>query len=220
MKYLCLLFILLPNLIFCQQNTLTYNQANDIEFSKNIKNYTKFDSYSTKDGLLIKIGDTLTLGKAKKNKDKYFFVDVYSHIVKGKRRGNKNDDLEFLPHHFSGDRVVVLSIFATHSSSDEYKLWNSRKSLPLYISLYVKNPNKGAGSGSILSTIANNSVRTIIDIDKALGTDEIVNNNKPLTRSEAITKLKESKDLLDIGLMSEKDYNILKEKLTPIIMTK
>lgn len=218
MKYLCLLSIMMPNLIFCQQNTLTYNQANDIGFSENIKNYTKFDSYSTKDGLLIKIGDTLTLGNAKKNKDKYNFNDVYSHIVNGKRRGNKNNDLEFISHNFSGDKVIVLSIFATHSISDEYKLWNSRKSLPLYISLYVKTPNKGAGSGSILSTIANSSVRTIIDIDKALAIDEIVNNNKPLSRSEAISKLKECKDLLDIGLMSEKDYNILKGKLTPIIM--
>jgi hypothetical protein len=69
-----------------------------------------------------------------------------------------------------------------------------------------------------VSAIGNSSVRTITDIDKALSADEIVNDNKPLSRSEAILKLKESKDLLDIGLMSETDYNILKEKLTPIIM--
>ena len=57
------------------------------------------------------------------------------------RRGNKQDDYEYLPHHFSGDEVVVLSIFATHASSDEYKLWNSRKQ-PLCNGLYVKNPKK------------------------------------------------------------------------------
>jgi len=217
-KNIFITFILLPNLIFCQDKSLNFNQANDIEFSKQFKNYAKFDSYTTKDGLLIKIGDTLVIGKAKKKKEKYIFNDVYSYITKGKTRGNKNDNIDFLPHYFSGDKVVVLSIFATHSSSDDYKLWTSRKSMPLYISLYVKNPNKGSGSGSLVSAIGNSSVRTITDIDKALSSDEIVNDNKPLSRSEAILKLKESKDLLDIGLMSESDYNILKDKLTPIIM--
>jgi len=219
MRYLLFLF-LLPQLIFSQENRLTYQQANNIEFSKNIKNYTKFSSYTTKDGLLIKIGDTLTFGKADKKKEKYYFDDLYSYIVNGKRRGNKHDDYEYLSHRFSGDKVVVQSIFATHATSDEYKLWNSRKSLPLYVSIYVKNPNKGSGSGSVLSTIANTSVRTIIDIDKALELEEIVNKNKPLSRSEAIVKLRESKDLLELGLMSEKEYNILKKKLTPIIMDK
>jgi len=50
--------------------------------------------------------------------------------------------------------------------------------------------------------------------------NEIVNSNRPLTRPEAITKLKESKDLFELGLLSEKEYNLLREKLTPIIMQK
>ena len=158
--------------------------------------------------------------KIKKNKEKYYFDDSYSYIVNGKRRGNKQDDYEYLPHHFSGDEVVVLSIFATHATSDEYKLWNSRKKQPLYVSLYVKNPKKGTGSGSFLSTIANSSFRTVIDIDKALEFNEIVNENRPLSRSEAISKLKESKDLFELGLLSEKEYNQIKKKLTPIILEK
>ena len=56
----------------------------DQQFSKNIKNYTKLKSYTTKFGTVIKIGDTLTLGKAKKNKDKYYFDDCFSFIVDGK----------------------------------------------------------------------------------------------------------------------------------------
>ena len=165
---LIITFLLLPFFIFSQEINLTYDQANNIEFSSKIKNYTKLKSYTTKFGTVINIGDTLTLGKAKKNKEKYIFDDTYSFIVNGKRRGNKQDDYEFSPHHYSGDKVVVLSIFATHATSDEYKLWNSRKSQPLYISLYVKNPSKGAGSGKFLSTIANSSFRTIIDIDKGI----------------------------------------------------
>ena len=210
--------LLFPFLTFSQDINLTYDQANDVNFSSKIKNYTKLKSYTTKFGNVIKIGDTLTLGKAKKHKDKYYFSDLYSFIVDGKRRGNKQDDYEYIPHHNVGDELVVLSIFATHATSNEYKLWKSRKSQPLYVSIYAKNPKKGTGSGSFLSTIANSSFRTIIDIDKALESNEILNKNKPLSRSEAISKLKESKDLFELGLMSEKDYNLLRKKLTPIIM--
>ena len=217
---LILSFLVIPFFVLSQDIDLTYDQANNVEFSSKIKNFTKLKSYTTKFGTNIKIGDTLVLGKAKKNNEKYYFDDSYSFIVNGKRRGNKQDDYEYLPHHFSGDELVVLSIFATHATSDEYKLWNSRKKQPLYVSLYVKNPKKGTGSGSFLSTIANSSFRTVIDIDKALEFNEIVNENRPLSRSEAIAKLKESKDLFELGLLSEKEYNQIKKKLTPIILEK
>ena len=59
-------FLLLPFFIFSQEINLTYDQANNIEFSSKIKNYTKLKSYTTKFGTVINIGDTLTLGKAKK----------------------------------------------------------------------------------------------------------------------------------------------------------
>ncbi|MGQ7869586.1 hypothetical protein [Sunxiuqinia sp. sy24] len=35
---------------------------------------------------------------------------------------------------------------------------------------------------------------------------------------EAIAKLKESKDLLDLGLMEEADYEKVKAELAPVIM--
>ncbi len=42
--------------------------------------------------------------------------------------------------------------------------------------------------------------------------------NAPLTRDEAIAKLKESKDLLDLGLLKQEDYDAIKTELTPLIM--
>lgn len=39
-----------------------------------------------------------------------------------------------------------------------------------------------------------------------------------ISRTEAISKLKEAKDLLDLGLITQAEYDALKEKLTPIIM--
>lgn len=41
-----------------------------------------------------------------------------------------------------------------------------------------------------------------------------------LTREQAIKKLKEAKDLLDLEMMTKSEYEKIKEKLTPIIMDK
>ena len=44
------------------------------------------------------------------------------------------------------------------------------------------------------------------------------NPNGVMTREQALAKMKEAKDLLDLGIMSQSDYDALKEKLTPIIL--
>ena len=39
-----------------------------------------------------------------------------------------------------------------------------------------------------------------------------------MTREEAIAKLKEAKDLMDLGLISEKEFKALRSELQPLIM--
>jgi len=58
--------------------------------------------------------------------------------------------------------------------------------------------------------------RYVFDYEKALSVDEVVTDT--LTREQAISKLKESNDLLDLGLLSQENYDKIKEELTPIIM--
>jgi hypothetical protein len=70
MKNTLLAFFLSPFILFCQNGDLNFNQTQDKEFCKQYRNYSKFDSYTSKDGLLISIGDTLKLGKAFKKKEK------------------------------------------------------------------------------------------------------------------------------------------------------
>lgn len=38
-----------------------------------------------------------------------------------------------------------------------------------------------------------------------------------MTRKEAVAKLKKFKDLLDLEIISQEEYDALKEQLTPII---
>ena len=46
---------------------------------------------------------------------------------------------------------------------------------------------------------------------------ELINPNALMTRAQAIAKLKESKDLLDLEIMTQDEYDKIKLKLTPII---
>jgi hypothetical protein len=55
-----------------------------------------------------------------------------------------------------------------------------------------------------------------IDFEEAIATGEI--QSKGFTKETAIAKLKEAKDLLDLGLMKQADYDKLKESLTKYIL--
>jgi hypothetical protein len=59
---------------------------------------------------------------------------------------------------------------------------------------------------------------TVTNLEPALESGEIIAKNRPMNRAEAIAKLKESKDLLDLGLLKVEEYDKIKAKLTPIIM--
>ena len=57
----------------------------------------------------------------------------------------------------------------------------------------------------------------ILNLEKAILLGEIINPNAAMTRTEAIAKLKESKDLLDLEMMTQEEYDKIKNKLAPII---
>jgi len=59
---------------------------------------------------------------------------------------------------------------------------------------------------------------TVLNIEQAFTIGELENLKRPMNRNEAIAKLKESKDLLDLGMMKQEEYDKLKSELTPIIM--
>ena len=219
-KKTTILLLCLPLFTFAQKKNLTYAQAHDIKYAKTYKNNTAIISYITKDGLTIKIGDTLTIGDAVIERDKYMFNDVFSHIVIGQTKGTTNKEFTPLPHRYSGSKVIVNSLFVTHEKVTGYKLWPDRKETPLYVSVFVKNPKEEVNSIKGFSKMLSHSRKTIVDIEKALASGEIVNSNAPLSRQEAIKKLKESKDLMELDLLSKAKYEKLKEELTPIILGK
>ena len=219
MKNILLLTFYLPIFLMAQEVNLNYEQTNDISFAKKFKNDTKINSYTTKDDLKISIGDTLTIGKAVIERKKYMINDVFSHIVIGDVKGTYIHDFKYLPHKYNGDQVIVKSMYVKHVKYEGYNVLKNRKEMPLYVNIFVTNLKTKSQSGlSGIKSMLKESRKTILDIEKALSSGEIINSNAQLSREEAIKKLKESKDLMELDLLSKQEYSKLKEKLTPIIM--
>ena len=209
-SYLFIVVFFIPFFVFSQQEYITYDQTQNIKFAEQVKDNTEITSYITRDGLKISIGDTLIIGKAVISRNKYLYNDVFSYIVVGKTKGIKHKEFKSLPHNYSGSKVIIKSIFLTHEKINTFKIWPNRKKMPLSVNMFVKNLK---GQSSLFSY----SRKTILNIEKALSSGEIFNKNAPLSREDAIKKLKESKDLMELDFISKEEYEELRKKLSPII---
>ena len=128
----------------------------------------------------------------------------------GKIKGGDLKNFKHLPHRHAGTKVVVQSIFVTHIKQNDSKFWSNRKDSPLYVSIFVKNPETGLGSGSVVSTILSSSKRTILDIEKAL---EIGMKNTNFSNSSGINSPNNLSTVRDILIMSKYLIKMSKSKL-------
>jgi hypothetical protein len=61
-------------------------------------------------------------------------------------------------------------------------------------------------------------IPVFIQYDNALAAGEVLSKNAPLTKQQAIAKLKEAKELLDLNLMTIEKYDSIKASLAPLII--
>lgn len=169
---------------------VTYAQLNDPEFCVNIPLGFDVDSYQAQDGTVFKVGSKLIIGRPSTNSDEY------TYIVQGYA-------LTALPLKIINqiENVVIDKIMVQPQSG---KL---SKKFPRLIWFKVKSTDT-----DLVRT------RTILDYEKALILGEVINPSAPMSRDEAIRKLKESKDLLDLGMITQVKYDSIKGALSPIIM--
>ena len=218
-KKIAILALCLPLFSSAQKKSLTYDQTNDIQFVKQYKNNTVIDSYTTKDGLTISVGDTLTIGNAVIERKKYMFHDVFAYIVIGQTKGTANKEFRYLPHNYSGNKVIVKSLFVTHEKFTAFKLFPNRKEMPLYVSVFVREYKSG------ISKIFSHSRKTILDIEKALSSGEIINHNTPLSKDQKRNELVDLEDdgkydlllklgkLKESGILTEEEFQEEKKKI-------
>lgn len=229
MKHTLLTIFLLTFFNGIAQNHLekiTYEESQNSDVFQDIKNRTTVSTYISADGSTLKVGDTLIIGLpsgsttnttavgagntfgAAKARSKT--ASSFSNIIMGKPAGFGNvmnalngEGPSNAGQNMQGEVVLISEISLFHKGS---------KKKPLAVQILLGEPN-GRAFGI-------NKYMSVTDYEKAALAGEIKSTNAPLTREEAIAKLKESKELLDLGIIEETDYDELKEKLTPIITGK
>lgn len=231
MKFFIYLFIFSSISLLAQKKfieEISYKQANDINFFKSIKNGTRTNSYIFEDGNKVKVGDTLTLGSPTsgssysaaygggsnlngtsaaianirtKNRKEYEFIIMGKPAGVGNILGAMNGvGPARASVNFQGRRVLVDEIILSHRGS---------KKKPLNARVQIGEIN-GRAFGI-------NKYLTVEDLDNAFSFGEILIGNMKMTREQAIVKLRESKELLELELLSQEEYDEIKKELTPII---
>ena len=208
-------------------DSLTYEQTQDINFFKDVKNRTLVQNYKTISGNVIKIGDTLVLGEPTSEEFRTRAVSggygsnsrvstsysrsttrkTYDYIQMGRpagfgaiMSGLNGESANMASKTLKNTNVIVKEIMAHHRGS---------KKKPLYLVMVLGEINgKAFGINKYLS---------VMDTELGIESGEVLLKNRKMTRDEAISKLKEAKDLLDIEMMTKEEFEDLKKELSPII---
>ena len=188
-----IVFLFQLNFLFAQ--SLSFDDTQNIEIASQYSNGDTISSFIMKDGSKLNVGDKLKIGKPLEPK-------LFTRLVSGKYNIAKAVLL--------GPPIQLgVAMIGKELIVSEMKLYHTKlsKKSPMTVLLYVEDPT--------MSQMTKYS--TILDIQAAIETGEVINPNGSLTREQAIAKLKEAKDLLDLGMMKQAEFETLKEKLTPII---
>jgi hypothetical protein len=177
---------------------ITYDDTQNIEVTQRYPNGTDFKRYQSQNGYIYKIGDPIFIGQPSTNSNEF------THLIIG--RYNIGRALLIgppisAPGAWQAKTLFIDKIFVYHPKG-------SRKSL-VVIWMYLKDPDAPAMY----------NITTVADFDKALMLGEIFNPNAPLSKEEAIARLKETKELLDLGVIQQSKYDSMKAALTPVILS-
>ena len=211
-------------------DSLTYENTQNINFFKSIKNKTLVKKYKTVNDNIVKIGDTIVLGNPTSQEiDSRTYAGSYgssARIGASNSRSTTKKTYEFIklgrPAGFGSfmnamsgvaDNMASNSLKNTKAIVKEIKAYHrGSKKKPLYLVMVLGEIN-GRAFGI-------NKYLSVMDTELAIESGEVLLLNRKMTREEAILELTEAKELLDIDMMSKEDFEILKKKLAPIIMKK
>ena len=207
-----------------QLDELTFDDCQNSAFFQKVKNNTNVLRYTAADGSLLEIGDTLVIGVPSGSitattavgagntvgvaKARSRTKSSFTTIIMGRPAGfgsimnaMAGEAPENAGANMQGEIVVISEMKVSHKGS---------RKKPLALMILLGEPN-GRAFGI-------NKYMSVVDYEKSVLGGEIRSLNAPMTRDEAISKLKESKELLDLGLMEQSEYDKIKQELTPVIM--
>jgi hypothetical protein len=157
------------------------------------------------------VSEMQTRPLSERDLDAYESKDRYIYKVGDKIKIGIPSAGRYYSYLFTGDGIITPivaanSLSAGHDAEIKKITISGTKRSGFYISLKMKGMI-GFGDGYMVT-----------NFETALSTGEI--EGFGMTREQAISKLKEAKDLLDLGMMTQEEYDKMKGELSPIIMKK
>jgi|SRR5690606_4104733 len=178
-----------------------------VEDLKAYKNKVEIKNLVLSDNSIISNGSNLIIG------DPSNPVNVNSNVYNGVKVSNTTIDFTYV----YVDKYSLMSAMAAVAFSAEQKgteivvsdiLMHKSGKRYSFVVNFVKKDGTNVAMGKY------GNIRSLID---ALQTGEVINPNRAMTREEAIAKLKESKDLFNLEMMTLEEYEKIKKELAPII---
>jgi hypothetical protein len=211
-------------------DSLTYENTQNLNFFKNVKNKTLIQKYKTINNNVIQIGDTVILGNPTSLEiNSRTYSTSYGNKARGgvsNSRSTSKKTYEFIqmgrPAGFGSimsamngqsQSMASNSLKNTKAIVKEIKAYHrGSKKKPLYLVMVLGEMNgKAFGINKYLS---------VMDTELAIESGEVLLRNRKMTRGEAISKLKEAKELMEIDMMTKEEFDDLKKELGPIIRGK
>jgi hypothetical protein len=203
---LILLFSLFSSLLFSQTGTNADTVYYGYMINKQIcelRNGAYIKVYCAVDKNYYKVGDTLILGTATGQQQSAFNHKLnFDYVFYGKPAGIFLKGIRYVEDTYQGYKITIESVrFSKGGFGLENYVFFSCKPL----------------SGIKFSVI--DEYITVTMADNAIRRGEIVpfTRTRPMTRSEAITYLKSKKEELDLELITQEEYDSIREQLLPII---
>ena len=202
--------------------SMTFEQSQNIDYFIKVKNNTKLGEYITASGNSVKVGDTLIIGNPTSSYSTSNTVGGGTNIGYGRTKTRYAKEFEFVQLGRPAGLGAIMSgsekpAMAGINLSQEVVLVKEMKTYhkgskkkPLYVVIVLGEIN-GRAFGL-------NKYLSVMNTELAIESGEILLKNRKMTREEAISKLREAKELLDLEMMSQEDYDALKKELSPIIL--
>jgi hypothetical protein len=227
-KLVFTLFILSITNVFSQKllQELTYEDTQNSAVFQKIRNNTKILKYTSADGSVFMLGDTLVIGNPSGSITNTTAVGAGNTLGVGKASSRTKSNFQTIimgrPAGFGSIMSAMAGEAVANAGSDmqgeivivaEMKVAHKgSKKKPLELIILLGEPN-GRAFGI-------NKYMSVVDYEKSVLAGEIRSINAPMTRDEAIAKLKESKELMDLGVIETVEYERIKKELIPIILNK
>jgi len=211
-NYILLLFATALFQVNAQKKTKATDTINlstvDVQvIKKKFKNGFDVEVLILEDGSIIKKGSELIVGVPSNN------MNVNNNVYNGVKAAPTSIDFTYLMvNKYSTMNMLAPIYFGNTFSGTEIiveriRIYRTGKKVGAIVDFTKKD-----GTNTALGKFG-----SCLSLSEAIQKGEIINPNAQMTRAEAIAKLKEAKDLLELEMMSQDEYDTLKAELAPII---